>query len=109
MKREEFKNWLINDYKGGMEATAAESRVSNAQKVENAFGDLDIHFSNDSLAYVLEKLKYSKDDSDLNKELPKGIVIDGDYYTGMATLRQGVKRYLDFKNAELKGDLVQQK
>lgn len=101
MKREEFKNWLINDYKEGqgMDAGAAENRISNAQKIENAFGDLDDHFENDKLASTLDRLKYSKEDAEKQTPLPSGIVIDGDYYTGMASLRQGVNRYLDYKLA----------
>lgn len=101
MKREEFKSWLINYYKDGqgMEADASENRVSNAQKVENAFGDLDEHFASDKLASTLDRLKYSKEDAENQTPLPTGIVIDGDYYTGMASLRQGVNRYLDYKVA----------
>jgi len=101
MKREEFKNWLINDYKQGIgvDVITAENRISNAQKVENAFGDLDEHFEKDHLQDFLEKLKYSKEDNNNSIPLPEGLSIDGDYYTGMATLRQGVRRYLDFRKS----------
>ncbi len=101
MEREEFKNWLINDYKEGkgMDSGAADNRVSNTKKVENAFGDLDTHFKDDKLASILDSLKYSKEDAENQTPLPTGIVIEGDYYTGMASLRQGVNRYLNFKLA----------
>lgn len=99
MKREEFKNWLTNDYKEGqgMDAGSAENRVSNAQKVENAFGDLDQHYDKDRLAFILEALKYPEGET---KALPEGINIDGNPVTGMATLRQGVRRYLEFRRCE---------
>lgn len=101
MKREEFKNWLINNYKNGkgMGAGSAENRVSNARKVENAFGDLDQHFENDKLESVMILLQYSKGET---KPLHKGIEIKGDYVDGMATLRQSVRRYLEFKISESK-------
>lgn len=99
MKREEFKNWLINDYKNGkgMALHAAESRVSNAQKVEDVFGDFDELFNENKLESVLELLRYGVRET---KPLPKGIEIKGDYVTGMATLRQGVSRYIDFKRSK---------
>lgn len=96
MKREEFKNWLVKNYKNGkgMSLHAAESRVSNAQKVEEALGDLDAHYEADKLVSVIAQLAYSARET---RPLPKGIVINGDYVTGMATLRQGVRRYIDFR------------
>ncbi|NDP28243.1 MAG: hypothetical protein GZ087_12575 [Flavobacterium sp.] len=99
MKREEFKNWLVKNYKDGkgMALHAAESRVSNAQKVEDAFGDFDKHYEVDKLASVVAQLAYPVRET---RPLPRGIVIDGDYVTGMATLRQGVRRYIDFKKSE---------
>ncbi|WP_100074507.1 hypothetical protein [Chryseobacterium camelliae] len=101
MKREEFKNWLINDYKEGqgMNAGSAENRISNAQKVENALGDLDQHFENDKLESLMIQLKYAKGET---KPLPEGIDIKGNYVDGMATLRQSVRRYLEFKRSESK-------
>jgi len=99
MKREEFKNWLINIYKEGqgMDSGSAENRVSNAQKVENALGDLDGHFDNDKLESLMRQLHYAKGET---KPLLKGIDIKGNYVTGMATLRQSVRRYLEFKRSE---------
>lgn len=99
MRREEFKNWLINSYNEGMDEKAAESRVSNAQRVELVFGDLDECYKKDKLVYVLESLKYSQEDSRLNRKLPFGLEIEGDYYTGMSSLRQGVRRYIEFCNS----------
>lgn len=99
MKREEFKNWLVKNYKNGkgMAIHAAESRVSNAQKVEDALGNLDKHYEADKLASVIAQLGYSARET---RTLPKGIAINGDYVTGMATLRQGVRRYIDFKESK---------
>ena len=99
MKREEFKNWLVNNYKNGkgMDIHAVESRVSNAQKVEDALGNLDKHYETDKLASVIAQLAYSARET---RPLPKGIVIHGDFVTGMATLRQGVRRYIDFRESK---------
>lgn len=99
MKREEFKNWLVNNYKNGkgMGLHAAESRVSNAQKVEDALGNLDTHYEVDKLASVIAELGYSVRET---RPLPKGIAINGDYVTGMATLRQGIRRYIDFRESK---------
>ena len=81
-----------------MDEGSAENRVSNAQKVEIAFGDLDAHYDHDKLHDLLEMMKYSKEDEASFKLLPKGLVIDGDFYTGMATLRQAIQRYIEFKS-----------
>lgn len=101
MQREDFKNWLINDYKQGkgMDSGSAENRVSNAQKVENVFGDFDVLYDKGHLESIIEELKYSISET---KELPKGIIINGDYVDGMATLRQAVRRYFEFKNFKSK-------
>lgn len=101
MQREEFKNWLINEYKEGqgIDEGSAENRVSNAQKVENAFGDLDTHYDKDKLENVLELIQYSKQDEAEQKALPKGLEIDGNWYNGLATLRQAVNRYFEFKTS----------
>lgn len=104
MQREEFKNWLVNDYKNGegMSEGSADNRISNAQKVENIFGDFDELYDQNRLEDILDLLKYSVDDEKSCKELPKGLQIDGNKYDGMATLRQAVKRYLEFKNFKSK-------
>jgi len=100
MNRQGFKYWLLSSYKEGigMDIISAENRVSNAQKVENAFGDLDNFYALDKLESVLKRLRYSKEDNESRRPLPEGINIEGDYYSGMSSLRQGINRYLEYCN-----------
>ncbi|NDP28239.1 MAG: DUF262 domain-containing protein, partial [Flavobacterium sp.] len=95
MQREEFKNWLINEKK--FDASTVNSRIGNCSTVEQAYGDIDEHFKNDRFSQIMNFLKYSKQD-ERDGCLPiEPLVIDGVIYDGLATLRQGINRYSEFK------------
>jgi hypothetical protein len=106
MKRESFKNWLINV--AGLRESAANSRIGNCSTVENAFGNLDDHYDRDRLSIVLSQLQYSLEDHRNNKPQHENLSIRGDLYTGLATLKQGVRRYFEFKEEEQQEFLFQE-
>ncbi|SFI99794.1 DUF262 domain-containing protein [Olleya namhaensis] len=95
MQREEFKNWLINTEK--YDVTTINSRIGNCSTIEKAYGDLDEHYKKDRLGSLLKLLKYSRQDEREEIQQQPPLEIEGDIYTGLATLRQGLKRYLEFK------------
>ena len=95
MQREEFRNWLIIEKK--FDTNTVNSRVGNCSTIEQAYGDLDEHFENDRFSQIMTFLKYSRQ-NERDGLLPiEPLVIDGVIYDGLATLRQGLNRYSEFK------------
>lgn len=94
METDEFKRWLINVKK--QDPSSAQSRVSNCSRVEKFEGNLDIEFQKDGLKALLHKLIYTKEDSDLHRPVKHKIPINGNRYTGTATLKQAITLYQEF-------------
>lgn len=94
MQREEFKKWLTEK---GYDSTTIDSRIGNCSTIEQAYGNLDDQYNKDSLHLISTYLKYSKQDErgDIKPHPP--LEITGDIYNGLATLRQGLSRYIEFK------------
>lgn len=84
-----FEKWLKSIKKYGK--GTVNSRISNCKRIEEFYGDLDEHYKNDKLKYLKVELN-----SDKHK-----IPINGDYYTGTATLKSALKLYLEFKDNDL--------
>lgn len=85
----QFKEW-IKTSKNQKKKTAS-SRVSNI-KVIGEYYDILKEFSIDECQGVLDELQFSKNDSE-----PKtSIVIEGNYYNGLATYRQALKLFVEF-------------
>lgn len=94
MQREEFKKWLTDK---GYDSRTVNSRIGNCSTIEQAYGNLDNQYNKDSLHLISTYLKYSKQDErdDIKPHPP--LEITGDIYKGLATLRQGLSRYIEFK------------
>lgn len=99
MKSEEFRVWL-REVKM-MTSSTVNSRVKNCEVVERYEGNLDTLFSKDKLSGLLKKLTYSKFDARNNALPSHNIPIDGNIYTGTATYKSAVTRYLEFKEYSL--------
>lgn len=99
MKSEEFRVWL-REVKM-MTSSTVNSRVKNCEVVERYEGNLDTLFSKDKLSGLLKKLTYSKFDARNNALPSHNIPIDGNIYTGTATYKSAVTRYLEFKKYSL--------
>lgn len=98
----EFNKWLI--YIKKQDKSSAQSRVSNCKRVEKFEGDLDLAFSIDGLNSLILKLVFTKDDLDHNRPLKHKVPINGDRYTGTATLKQAITLYQDFKEFATRSD-----
>ena len=89
MQEEQFEAWLRVERE--QVADTVRSRISNCKRVERHEGDLDSHFDADGLAGLMDRLNPSGPEH----EIP----IDGNDYTGTATLKSAVRLYRDFRNA----------
>lgn len=74
------------------------TRVSRVKRVEAKYSDLDEHYDRDRLAGLIEQLKYSTRDSQQDKPNPTTINITGDLYRQLASLKNAVSRYREFRD-----------
>ena len=88
-----FRDWLDGRYS----ATVAATRWSSAQRVELAYGNLDGHFERDELADLIHQLTYSTADQRADIAPRARIEIDGNARTGLASLKQAVRLYRDYR------------
>ena len=93
MKKQEFANWLSE--KKQMSKRTISSRVSNVTRIDSAY-DIDVYYANERIEDLLDQFDYSKNDQKEGKEPRASIEIDGDYYTGIATLKMALKLYIEF-------------
>ena len=85
----QFKDWLKNEksYKDSV----ISSRIANIRKIGKHY-DVLKEFSIDECEGVLDELKFSSSDN----EPRTSIVIEGNYYNGLATYRQALKLFVEF-------------
>ena len=93
MKKEEFFDWLTGTKK--QTKRTAQSRVSNVLRIDKEY-NIDAEFSRDECQTLLERFEYSKaaEREGLFPEIE--IVINGDYYNGVATLKSALNLYVEF-------------
>lgn len=97
MERESFYKWL-KEIKGYQENTVS-SRVSNCQRIEEVYGDLDKHYYEDRLASI------NNDFNNLNHK----IKINGNYSNGTSTLKQALNLYIEFKDNNIIDNVINAK
>ncbi len=89
VREELFKVWL--GVERDLSAKTVGSRISNCKRVEHYEGDLDARYDADGLAGLMDCL---------NPKRPEHKVpINGDIYSGTATLKSAVGLYRDFRDA----------
>jgi hypothetical protein len=93
VRSEAFRQWLRDRYS----ATVQAARSSNARRIEEAYGDLDIAFEEDGLDGLAATFRYSKQDAARALPNPTKIAIQGDIYNGLASLRDALRLYRDFR------------
>jgi hypothetical protein len=101
MKEDAFRSWLSNSRGYGI--GTVRSRVSNCKTIESHEGDLDQLFEQDKLCGLIDKLAYSKSDEKQNQPARHQIPINGNLYSGTATLRSAVSLYKQFRENCLDG------
>src|SRR5690349_16891724 len=101
MQEEAFRSWLSKHHQNGdgltLDIRTIGSRISNCRTIERYEGDLDLHFNQDHLRGLLERLKYSTGDERANRPPLHNIPIDGNIRNGTATLRSAVSLYKRFR------------
>ena len=107
MRDRDFEFWLERIYKTAqgrtMERAVRQSRISNLRHVEEYEGDLDAHYARDQMVGLLRRFEYGRDEESRNVSPGHRIPIDGDRYTGTATLKSAINLYLKFSRAWPKG------
>jgi hypothetical protein len=99
MQDQRFAQWLAEVYRTDtgavMDPAARASRMSNCRRVEQYLGDLDRAYDDDHMESLIGRLELSRDET-----TPRhGIPIDGDLYTGSATLKSAARLYQKFRTA----------
>jgi len=94
-----FKEWLITAKK--QKETVAAARVSCCNRIDKEY-DIDAEYNYDQCSDLLELFEYSKKDFISGVCPLHGISINGNQYTGTATLKQSLKLYIEFKNSNPK-------
>lgn len=85
----EFKEWLKTIKK--QKNKTISSRVSNIRRIGEYY-DVLKEFSIDECQGILDDLQYRKNDDE-----PKtSIIIEGNYYNGLATYRQALRLFVEF-------------
>lgn len=93
MKRA-FRAWLERRYR----PKVVESRVSNCKRVEGYYGDLDAIYDTRRMGALASVLTYSADDERVGRKNPSEIPINGNVREGLATLRNAVMLYKQFRD-----------
>ena len=99
MKAEAFHLWMRPQY---TESSAA-NRVSRVRRIETAYGDIDELYDRDRLDSLLTELNYSTTDERAKKPNPTKMSIGGDLYRQLASLKNALARYREFRDSG--GDL----
>ncbi|MCQ2234308.1 MAG: hypothetical protein MJZ24_06170 [Paludibacteraceae bacterium] len=94
MDKEGFESYLLKRYNN---KNVVANAISRCNRVENSLGiDLDGEYVRDRCGKLIDLLFYTKEDEDLCTPLPRGIIINGNYFNGMASLRNAVRRYVEY-------------
>jgi hypothetical protein len=92
-----YGDWLQANFQAGTRTT----QLSQARRLEDAYGDLDQHFERDEFASILADLAYSAADKAAGKPNPSRIPIEGNkLYESLAHLRSALGYYGRFRAAE---------
>lgn len=87
----QFKEWLRTTKK--QKKNTISSRISNIRVIGEHY-DILKEFAIDECQGIFDDLQYSKNDDE-----PKtSIIIEGNYYNGLATYRQALRLFVDFLN-----------
>ncbi len=107
MQTSAFRHWLKTSYlqiSGNRLAAGTQiSRSANCSTIEQYEGDLDVHFDNDGMTALIERLSYSTSDQSAGFNPRHGIPIRGDRVNGSTTYRSAANLYRKFRVAQGSG------
>lgn len=99
MDKDRFELWLLKKYNNTHVVSDA---ISRSKRIEEGLNiNLDHEYDNDRCKHILEMLEYSKEDEEFNKSTPNGIIIKGNLYNGMASLRNAIRKYIKFRQSRI--------
>jgi endonuclease len=91
-----FKSWLAANYSRNSAATHS----SQAKKVEDFYGDLDLIIDEGRIEQVVAELNYSSQDSKNQKPNPSKIQTGGSLYENLAAYKSSLRCYARFRENE---------
>jgi len=92
-----YRDWL----KASFQSATVTTQLSEARRLEAAYGDLDEQFERDKFGRILDSLTYSAADKAAGKANPSRVLIDGEnLYEGLAHLRSALGYYRRFRDAQ---------
>ncbi len=94
MREDAFKAWLKEQKIGIRPQGDAFSRCYRVERDLSV--DFDQEYKKDKGKNIIRQLEYSIEDAGMDTPLPGNIVIDGDKYNGMASLRSACRKYFRF-------------
>jgi hypothetical protein len=94
--RTTFRVWLERRTNN---SKSISSRLSNIDRVEKAYGDLDKHYEASRLEDIISNLQYTKIDKRIGRRNPSKLQIQGDIYDGLATCRSATRLYQKFRDS----------
>ncbi|MDE0679608.1 MAG: endonuclease NucS [Gammaproteobacteria bacterium] len=97
MKTTAYRAWLEAR---GLAQRSLGTRISDAKRVENHYGDLDELYAENRLANVLQELQYSKSDQRRNAPNPSKIPINGNLYDCLSSYRVAVNKYREYLESD---------
>ncbi len=90
-----FRDWLLQK---NHQITSIDARVSNLRRIEQFCGDLDDALEVQGREKLLSQFAYSTEDERDSRANPSPVPIDGNLRAGLASLRQAISLYDDFRN-----------
>lgn len=95
--RADYRLWLT---RRKYDARTIASRLSNADRVEKNYGDLDQLYAADKLEGVLATLQYTSEDKRYGRPNPSKIPFEGDIRNNLAMYKNAVRLYRLFRDSE---------
>lgn len=86
-RKEEYKNWLINN---GENTKTISKRLSQIKRINDVY-DIDTAFADDKCASILDDFDYYKYINDGSK-----MSLTGNIYNGLSSLKSTLKNYIKF-------------
>jgi hypothetical protein len=96
-----YERWLRNE---GYDDGTVAAQLYRVSRVEEHYGNLDIHYNSDKLSVLIDALRYSSEDERRGRPNHTLIPFDGVVRTNLASYRNAVQRYRKFCESPGMGD-----
>jgi hypothetical protein len=96
MRETEFRTWLLGN---GKPPPAISRHVTEVRRVETHSGDLDAVYLHDRCRGLLAQLAYSRADRQAGTPNPTSIIVEGDLFKALASMRSTISSYVQFRDS----------